>query len=150
MLNAQAGSRPNDQQTDNFEFAEEFEQRIFSQTPDSNPNTFVDKMLERLKDRNRYGSRTWGSNYPDEGWDTSTDGMDGKLKEAATYFEFDPEEVEQDDYAFRYDASYNRDLTYDIKVCVAALFFIYSNYFVFIIYLFVCLLVFHFILSVTY
>jgi len=69
----------------------------------------------------------------DESIDTLTDGMDGKLKKAATYFEFDPEEVEQEDYAFRYDANYSADSTYDIKVIIAALFYIDSNYFIVII-----------------
>ncbi|WMV09651.1 hypothetical protein MTR67_003036 [Solanum verrucosum] len=39
----------------------------------------------------------------DESFDTLSDGMDGKLKEEARYFEFDPDEVEKDDYAYRAD-----------------------------------------------
>ncbi|KAH0765351.1 hypothetical protein KY285_001222 [Solanum tuberosum] len=32
--------------------------------------------------------------------------MDGKLKEEARYFEFDPDEVEKDDYAYRADMTF--------------------------------------------
>lgn len=54
----------------------------------------------------------------DESFDTLSDGMDNKLKRAATYFEFDPEEIENDEYyAFRPDVSFKLGMTYDTKVC---------------------------------
>ena len=38
--------------------------------------------------------------------------MDGKLKNAAIYFEFDPDEIEKEDYSFRYDATFWPGSTY--------------------------------------
>lgn len=53
----------------------------------------------------------------EESFDTLSDGMDGKLKNAATYFEFDPDEIEKPDYSFRYDTTFWPGGTYDVKVC---------------------------------
>jgi hypothetical protein len=53
----------------------------------------------------------------DESFNTLSDGMDGKLKKAATYFEFDEEEIAKDDYAFRPDMTFRPEMTYEMKVC---------------------------------
>jgi len=56
----------------------------------------------------------------EENYDTLADGMDGLLKNAATYFEFDDEEIDKEDYAFRYDANFPRFTTYELKAsCIA-------------------------------
>ncbi|XP_028784161.1 uncharacterized protein LOC114751448 [Neltuma alba] len=112
------GNGPNDQQNNNsHESVEEFRRRIFGDTPSGNSKTdaLFDKLERMGRSRDRSSSRTEMLNDPDEGFDTLTDGMDGKLEEAAAYFEYDIEEVDQDDYSFRYDANYRRASTYDIK-----------------------------------
>ena len=53
----------------------------------------------------------------DESFNTLSDGMDGKLKKAATYFEFDEQEIEKDDYSFRPDVTFRVGMTYETKVC---------------------------------
>jgi hypothetical protein len=50
-------------------------------------------------------------------FDTLSDGMDGKLNNAARYFEYDPDEIEKDDYSYRYDTTFQRGSTYSTKVC---------------------------------
>lgn len=52
----------------------------------------------------------------DESFNTLSDGLDDKLKEAACYFEVDPDEVEKDDYVFRADMSFHPGNTYELKV----------------------------------
>lgn len=52
----------------------------------------------------------------DESFDTLSDGMDGKLKEEARYFEFDLDEVEKDHYACRADMTFWPRNTCEIKV----------------------------------
>lgn len=42
--------------------------------------------------------------------------MDAKLKKEARYFEFDDNEIEKEDYAFRPDKNFRRGETYDTKV----------------------------------
>lgn len=113
------GVGPNEQQTNNsFESAEDSEERIFGNIPSSNSKT--DALFEKLYrigrgPRDNSSSRTNMWDHLDEDFDTLTDGMDGELEEAAAYFEYDSEEVEQEDYSFRYDADYSRASTYDIK-----------------------------------
>lgn len=51
----------------------------------------------------------------DESFNSLSDGLDGKLKKAATYFEYDPEEIEKDDYAFRPDVPFQTGNTYKLK-----------------------------------
>ncbi|KAK9053607.1 hypothetical protein SSX86_024681 [Deinandra increscens subsp. villosa] len=62
------------------------------------------------------GSRRSGSlDGLDDGFTSLTDGLDGKLKDAATYFQFDVNEVENDDYKFRSDVTFWSGNTYDVK-----------------------------------
>lgn len=51
----------------------------------------------------------------DEGFNTLSDGMDEKLKEAAYNLEVDNEEVDQEDYAFRPDSIFHPGNTYEPK-----------------------------------
>lgn len=53
----------------------------------------------------------------DESFDSLSDGMDEKLKKAATYYKVDPEEMEEEDYEYRPDMRFPIGSTYDIKVC---------------------------------
>ncbi|KAK7293700.1 hypothetical protein RJT34_16573 [Clitoria ternatea] len=101
---------PVNQQSNKSESLDDFEQRIFGETPGTN---------FQFNSRNRFGSVDGDSSNMmqdlEESYDTLTDRMDGKLKNAATYFEFDEEEIEKEDYAFRYDANFPLGTTYDLK-----------------------------------
>lgn len=50
-----------------------------------------------------------------DGYNSLIDGMEYKLKKAATYFEFDPVEVVNEDYTFRPDVNFQSGMTYDTK-----------------------------------
>eukprot|EP00257_Ricinus_communis_P021224 XP_015580655.1 uncharacterized protein LOC8288656 isoform X1 [Ricinus communis] len=95
----------------------EFEQRIFGGISE-NSLPFFQKLDRIEKARNRPGSRMnegISSNLDGLYENTLSDGMDGKLKKAARYFEFDPEEITKEDYAFRPDMTFRRGMTYDTK-----------------------------------
>ncbi|KAL2318241.1 hypothetical protein Fmac_032117 [Flemingia macrophylla] len=82
-------------------------------------DSILEKMNQQGKSRYRSDSGN-GANSEmmhnlNDSYDTLSDGMDGKLKNAATYFEFDEEEVDKEDYAFRYDANFPLGSKYDIK-----------------------------------
>ncbi|KAE9592333.1 putative ribosomal protein S18 [Lupinus albus] len=108
-------------QTNKSESHEDFEKRIFGEIPgsDSKTDAFFDKLnrLSRTHDRSSSvdGGNSQMMNDLEDSFDTLSDGMDGKLKNAATYFEFDPEELIKDDYAFRYDTDFYPGSTYTIK-----------------------------------
>ncbi|KAJ9698692.1 hypothetical protein PVL29_007652 [Vitis rotundifolia] len=111
--------------TNSFESADDFEHRIFGGTSGSNPNSdsFYQKLdrLEKSHDIYGLGSKLNGRNGSqfldglDESFNTLSDGMDGKLKKEATYFEFNPDEIEQEDYAFRPDVGFKPGMTYEPK-----------------------------------
>ncbi|KAK4278981.1 hypothetical protein QN277_016749 [Acacia crassicarpa] len=113
------GNEPNGQQTNNSsESNEEFEQRLFGNIPSSNSKT--DAFFQKLDQigrgtRDKSSSRTEMWNDQDEDFDTLADGMDGELEKAASYFEYDSEEIEQDDYSFRYDVNLGRAVEIDTK-----------------------------------
>ncbi|KAJ1427591.1 Ribosomal protein S18 [Sesbania bispinosa] len=73
--------------------------------------TFLKKLNWQGKARDRSSSVDGGSSQvmPDleQSFDTLSDGMDGKLKDAAQYFEIDEEEADKDDYSFRYDTTFH-------------------------------------------
>lgn len=77
-------------------------------------------MLRKTHDR--FGSKfSEGSGFSildglGESFNTLSDGMDGKLKKAATYFEFDADEIAKEDYAFRPDMTFRPRMTYNTKV----------------------------------
>ncbi|KAK7266830.1 hypothetical protein RIF29_19487 [Crotalaria pallida] len=106
------------QQTNKSESHEEFQKQIFGETPRSESK--IDAFFDKLGRTGRtYGSSNsvYGGSLHDleDGFDTLSDGMDGNLKNAATYFEFDPEETMKEDYAYRYDTSFFPGSTYSIK-----------------------------------
>ncbi|CAL5424592.1 unnamed protein product [Camellia sinensis] len=116
----------NDRQSMNsFESSDDFERRIFGDIPGSGSksNSFYQKLdrIEKAHDRSGLGSKfNFGKRSEfldglDESFNTLSDGMDGKLKKAATYFEYDPEEIAKDDYAFRPDVTFRPGTTYDTK-----------------------------------
>ncbi|CAJ1972291.1 unnamed protein product [Sphenostylis stenocarpa] len=79
----------------------------------------LEKMNQRRMARQRPGSGNGASSEMmhlfEESHDTLLDGMDVKLKNAATYFEVDEEEINKEDYVFRYDANFPIDSKYDVK-----------------------------------
>lgn len=119
----------NNQGTNSSETTDEFQSRIFGGIfgNDSKSDAFYQRLDRIEKARDRFGvgpnnsipSR--GANTSsvldglDESFDTLSDGMDGKLKKAATYFEFNPEEIMQDDYSFRPDVPFLPGSIYDTK-----------------------------------
>ncbi|XP_068475913.1 uncharacterized protein [Phaseolus vulgaris] len=82
-------------------------------------DSIIEKIDQQGMGRQRSGSgNAFGSDIMDnleENHDTLLDGMDGRLKNAASYFEFDEEEIDKEDYAFRYDANFPLGYTYDTK-----------------------------------
>ncbi|KAH7542244.1 uncharacterized protein LOC125421185 isoform X2 [Ziziphus jujuba] len=122
--NATSGSGWNDKETSNStESADEFERRIFGGNSGGNTktNSFFEKHDRLGKTHDRFGSKSSegsGSSILDglgESFNTLSDGMDGKLKKAATYFEFDPDEIAKEDYAFRPDMTFRPRMTYTVK-----------------------------------
>ncbi|KAK9113895.1 hypothetical protein Syun_020692 [Stephania yunnanensis] len=109
--------------------ADDFEKRIFGGFSPNGPNTdlFYQKLdrLEKARGRSGFGSRMKSNEAGqntfqfvdgmDESFSTLSDGMDGNLKNAARYFEFDHQEVEKDDYSFRPDVTFTVGMTYDTK-----------------------------------
>ncbi|KAK1587856.1 hypothetical protein Q3G72_017527 [Acer saccharum] len=111
----------NNQNNNKFESADEFERRIFGGgSPGNSDSGSFFRKLDRLGSaRNSTGSgdvndrdESFAAN--DDSFDTLSDGMDGKLQNAAMYFDF-TEEVEQEGYTFRPDASFPWGSTYDVK-----------------------------------
>ncbi|XP_038901583.1 uncharacterized protein LOC120088393 [Benincasa hispida] len=108
---------------DSFESIDDFEHRIFGGVSmgDSGNDAFFEKLDRLGKPRERIGSRPSGGNNfhalhgLEDDLTTLSDGMDGKLKKASTYFEYDPEEIAQDNYTFRADMSFKPGSTYEIK-----------------------------------
>ncbi|KAK6115568.1 hypothetical protein DH2020_007837 [Rehmannia glutinosa] len=105
------------------ESVDDFEQRIFSDGSLRSSSAFYRKLekAEKAHDRSgmgysfNMGNRSGFMDGLDDTHNTLTDGMDDKLKKAATYFEFDPDEVTKDDYAFRPDVNFLSGMTYDPK-----------------------------------
>lgn len=109
---------------DSSESVDDFEQRVFGDGSNSSLNSFYRKLdrAEKAHDRSGMGSPFNMGNRPshmdglDENYNSLVDGMDYKLKKAAAYFEFDPDEVTREDYAFRPDVNFGSGMTYDTKV----------------------------------
>ncbi|KAL8459528.1 hypothetical protein ACS0TY_036863 [Phlomoides rotata] len=83
-------------------------------------NSFYEKLGKAEKARGmgslfNMGNRSGGLNGLDENYNSLFDGMEYKLKKAASYFDFDPVEVTRDDYTFRPDFNFNSGMTYDTK-----------------------------------
>ncbi|PHU08463.1 30S ribosomal protein S18 [Capsicum chinense] len=87
------------------------------QTPFSESSVRLKKAYDRSGLGSMFGSGNRSSILDGlgESFNTLSDGMDGKLKEAANYFAFDPNEVEKEDYAYRADMTFWPGNTYELK-----------------------------------
>ncbi|CAH1446954.1 unnamed protein product [Lactuca virosa] len=108
--------------TNTSETLDDFERSIFGDLPGSSltSSSFFQKLDQQKKalDRSRMNGPSRRSGFLDgldDSFTSLTDGMDGKLKEAATYFEYDMNEIEKDDYKFRSDVTFWPGNTYDVK-----------------------------------
>lgn len=118
------GGMDDGQRANSGESVKDFEHHKFGDSfgRNSKEESFLEK-LGRLGKGPGYGSKFSGGSGSsmldglDESFNTLSDGMDGKLKKAAAYFEFDPEEFDKDDYAFRSDMKFFPKMSYDIKAC---------------------------------
>ncbi|XP_073276794.1 uncharacterized protein [Primulina huaijiensis] len=109
---------------DNYNFGSseslDFEQFI-GQKNGPHMNSFYRKLDKAEKSYNRHGvgfNFNGGARSLDDlndDFSTLNDGMSHKLKQAATYFEHDPVEVNQENYAFRPDVNLLSGMTYDTK-----------------------------------
>nr|XP_028955473.1 uncharacterized protein LOC103443079 isoform X2 [Malus domestica] len=116
------GGMDDEKKSNSFESSDDFERRIFSET---SGGSFFTKLDRLGKVRDGHGSDLGGGigsgsgsrilDGLDESFNTLSDGMDGKLEKAATYFEFDEEEVDKDDYSFRPDMTFKPGMTYETK-----------------------------------
>ena len=110
-------------QTNSFEPTDENERRIFGDSSGGNAksDSFFQK-FDRSGGRYRLGPRvSEGSDSQtldglDESFNSLSDGLDGRLKEAAAYFQFDSDEIMQDNYSFRADTNGDDGMTYETKV----------------------------------
>lgn len=98
------------------ESVDDFESRIFGGLSKDNPSSLYRKLdnIEKVRygqgmDSNVAGPGQFGFG---DGFSTVMDGFDVNLKNAAKYFEFDPEEVVHDDYTFRPDMNFRTGMTY--------------------------------------
>lgn len=109
-----------------FENFDEAERRMFDGNGSS--SSPFDRTLDRAKKaRQGMGRSGFGEEYDklvaqdsesdelDESFDTLTDGVDGKLKKAARYFEMDDDEVDQEDFRFRADVEGRMGDRHDIE-----------------------------------
>lgn len=111
------------QNNNTFESADVFESRIFGGEPGESSDPFFQKLdkAERAFGKSGLDSRSKGefsSNILDglhESFNTLQDGMDGKLMDAASYFEWNPEEVDKDDFSFRPDMNFSPHMSYEPK-----------------------------------
>ncbi|MQL99035.1 hypothetical protein Taro_031750, partial [Colocasia esculenta] len=107
-----------------YESANDFERRIFGEALDDNSKngSFFDKLdrLGKARGRPGVGSREVGgaSGQFNEGlgesFNTLSDGMDAKLKKAATTFVMN-DEIQEDDYSFRPDVKFRPGMTYTLR-----------------------------------
>lgn len=104
------------------ESIDDFESRIFGGQDSGSSNAFY-RRLDRIE-KDRYGlgmgSNNGGGQYPmgdDVSHSSLLDGMEGRLKEAAKYFEFNPDEIAQEDYTYRTDMNFKSGMTYIPEVC---------------------------------
>ncbi|KAL5710248.1 hypothetical protein ACHQM5_020837 [Ranunculus cassubicifolius] len=121
---ASGNSTENKSNNNSYESEQDFGQRIFGGYSGNNPenDSFYEKLDKLQKDRSRRGGQlnNGGDGFSsdlDESFSTLSDGMDGKLKNAAkSYFEHDFEEIENDEfYTFRPDMKAQMGDTYDTK-----------------------------------
>ncbi|KAK2974620.1 hypothetical protein RJ640_025914 [Escallonia rubra] len=117
--------RDDNQSTNASASADDFEPWIFGNSTRSgqDSNSFFRKLdkAKKAHDMPASGSKSTGGKRSefldglDESFSTLSDGMDGKLKEAATFFELDEHELEKDDYCYRPDMHFTPGMTYETK-----------------------------------
>lgn len=123
------GNEADDKQsTNSSESVDDFEVRIFGDISGSNPDSgsFFEKLdkLEKAQYRSGWSFESSGRHSSqsldgvDEGFNSLSDGMDGKLKKHAQYFEFNHDEVEQDNFAFIPDTARRNALSDQLKVWI--------------------------------
>nr|XP_043636570.1 uncharacterized protein LOC122607619 [Erigeron canadensis] len=120
-----ASAFDNYENTNLSETMEEFEKNIYGDPPDGSQgsSSFYQKLDQQKKALERYAMNSKSNGLRrsgfvdglDESFTTLTDGMEGKLKDAATYFEYDANEVQKDDYKYRSDVTFWPGNTYDSK-----------------------------------
>lgn len=81
----------------------------------SEDNAFIQNLdsIEKARFGMGTGSTEFGGDYS-----TLLDGMEKKLNDAAKYFEFNPDEINQEDYTFRTDMNFKPGVTYNPEVCI--------------------------------
>ncbi|CAK8539135.1 unnamed protein product [Lathyrus sativus] len=109
------GNGAANQQVNKSESSEEFEQRIFSPGRNSKTDAILDRLNQQARGRDRSGGSSQLLDDLEQSFDTLSDGLDGKLNNAARYFEFDPDEIDKDDYSYRYDTTFHQGSTYSTK-----------------------------------
>ncbi|KAJ9535588.1 hypothetical protein OSB04_un001277 [Centaurea solstitialis] len=124
LATSSASAIETDANTNSSETLDEFES-IFSDIQGSSrsSSSFFQKLDQQTKahDRSAFTSRLVGPRRSgfgdglDESFTSLTDGMEGKLKDAASYFQYDLDEVKKDDYKFRSDVTFWSGNTYDTK-----------------------------------
>lgn len=125
FTNNSSGVSQNDNAGGNsHESADDFERRIFGGVidNDSKSSSFFNKLDRLGKARGRSimaSGENQGVNYQfieglSESFDTLSDGMDAKLKKAATTF-VQTDEIKDDDYSFRPDVKFQPGMTYTLR-----------------------------------
>jgi len=116
------GSVHNDSPNGNsFETNDDFERRIFSGLSGDDSSSFYRKLDRIEKARTGPGMDADHHGFgpgdeDDESFSTLNDGLEGKLKKAATYFEVNDDEIEEDGYCFRPDSNLKHGMTYTPQV----------------------------------
>ncbi|GAB2287736.1 hypothetical protein Dimus_022098 [Dionaea muscipula] len=122
-LSTNAASVHNDNQNaDSFESADDFEKRIFEAPPKDGLNPLLKTFHKPGKPfgQSGLGSEFNGRNkfgrfdYRDDSITMLSDGMEEKLRDAATYFKM-TNEIEEDDFTFRPDINFQDGGTYETK-----------------------------------
>ncbi|KAG9142027.1 hypothetical protein Leryth_009377 [Lithospermum erythrorhizon] len=119
------GTENDKQSTNSLDSEADFEQRIFSGSGDSLKSSSFYRQMDRARNNNdgglglgsgpNNGGRAGTFDDLDVSFTSLSDGVDTKLMNAARYFEYDSEEVEKDDYAFRPDVTFRLGDTYEPK-----------------------------------
>ncbi|OWM87375.1 hypothetical protein CDL15_Pgr022486 [Punica granatum] len=111
------GDKPN---SDSSESINDFTRRMFGDVTESGSknDAFFRKFDQlhqgrsdsRVDSEGDSGTWDWGDSY-----DSLDDGMDDKLKREATYFEYNSDECDEEDYSFRPDMNFQPGMTYDVQ-----------------------------------
>ncbi|KAK9734697.1 hypothetical protein RND81_04G157500 [Saponaria officinalis] len=108
-----------DQNGNSVESTDDFEKRMFSESSQDTSTSFF-RTIDRIQ-KSRHGPGVGftpngdASGMPDgddDTFTTLTDGMEDKLKEAASYFEVNPQEISAEDYNYRPDMNLRSRMTY--------------------------------------